>query len=76
MSNREVQYGTVGKFFTAKGYGFIVNEQGEDVFCHYRSIMGEGFKNLYTGQQVSFIQVRSEKGWQAAEVEVVDEPVY
>ena len=66
MSKKSV--GTVKWFNTAKGYGFILNESSEDVFVHYRAIMGEGFKNLVDGQQVEFIQVRSEKGWQAAEV--------
>jgi len=53
-----------------KGYGFILNPEGEDVFVHYRSIQVEGFKNLREGQAVSFLQIKSEKGWQAAEVEV------
>jgi CspA family cold shock protein len=57
------KFGTVKWFNTVKGYGFILNEDGEDVFCHYRSIMMEGFKNLSDGQQVTFLQTRSEKGW-------------
>lgn len=63
-------------FNTAKGYGFIDGPDG-DVFVHYRSIdPGEdGFKNLHEGDQVQFIQVRSEKGWQAAEVSVVQSVV-
>ncbi len=60
--------GTVKWFNTEKGYGFILNEAGEDVFVHYRAIQAEGFKNLNEGQEVEFLQVRSEKGWQAAEV--------
>ena len=62
--------GTVKWFNTEKGYGFILNPEGEDVFVHYRSIQIEGFKNLREGQEVSFLQIKSEKGWQAAEVEV------
>ena len=60
--------GTVKWFNTKKGYGFIVNTMGEDVMVHYRSIQTEGFKDLKTGQKVEFTQVRSQKGWQAAEV--------
>lgn len=62
--------GTVKWFNTEKGYGFILNRKGEDVFVHYRSIDPgiEGFKNLLEGQKVEFIQVSSDKGWQAAEV--------
>ena len=63
------QQGTVKFFDNAKGYGFIINEGGEDVFVHYRSIQGEGYKTLTEGEQVNFLQIKSEKGWQAAEVE-------
>lgn len=70
MSERK--QGTVKWFNTEKGYGFILNPEGEDVFVHYRSIQIEGFKNLREGQEVSFLQIKSEKGWQAAEVEVDD----
>lgn len=66
-------HGTVKWFNAPKGYGFIVNESGEDVFVHYRAIMEEGYRQLAEGEQVSFIQVKSEKGWQAAEVERVEE---
>ncbi len=68
MSERK--QGTVKWFNTEKGYGFILNPDGEDVFVHYRSIQIEGFKNLREGQDVSFLQIKSEKGWQAAEVQV------
>ena len=65
--------GTVKWFNNAKGYGFAVNEAGEDVFIHYRSIMSDQeYKTLAEGQLISFTQVRSEKGWQAAEVEVLE----
>lgn len=70
MSDRKT--GTVKWFNTEKGYGFILNPEGEDVFVHYRSIQVEGFKNLREGQEVSFLQIKSEKGWQAAEVQVLD----
>ena len=72
MSTKES--GTVKWFNNDKGYGFAVNESGEDVFIHYRAIMGDqNYKTLAEGQQISFTQVRSEKGWQAAEVEVLEE---
>ncbi len=61
--------GKVKWFDNAKGYGFILNEDNEDVFVHYRSIMGEGYKSLNEDEEVEFIQTRSDKGWQAAEVE-------
>ncbi len=66
-------HGTVKWFNTEKGYGFLVNESGEDVFVYYRAILTDGFKNLKEGQEVEFLQVKSEKGWQAAEVELVSE---
>lgn len=64
--------GTVKWFNTEKGYGFILSPEGEDVFCHYRSIQAEGFKNLMEGQTVEYLQTKSEKGWQAAEVEIIN----
>jgi len=63
--------GKVKWFDNAKGYGFILNCDSEDVFVHYRSIMGDGYKSLNEGEDVEFIQTRSDKGWQAAEVEKV-----
>jgi len=48
--------------------GFLVNEDGEDVFVHHRAIMMDGYKFLKEGEQVEFTQVESAKGWQAAEV--------
>ena len=65
-------YGTVKWFDHKKGYGFIVNESGEDVMVHYRAIQMDGYKRLFEGQEVEFIQTRSEKGWQAAEVEPLE----
>ena len=65
--------GRVKWFNNEKGYGFAVNQAGEDVFIHYRSIFGdEQYKTLAQGQLISFTQVRSEKGWQAVEVEVLE----
>ena len=77
MSTHTRQTGTVRWFNNSKGYGFIQAENhDEDVFVHYRAILsGDGYKTLSEGQQVEFTQVRSEKGWQAAEVVPVDELV-
>ena len=61
--------GKVKWFDNAKGYGFILNQDDEDVFVHYRAIIGDGYKSLNEGEEVGFIQTKSEKGWQAAEVE-------
>jgi len=68
---RSKTQGSVKWFNTERGYGFILSPEGEDVFVHYRSIIGEGFKNLQEGQLVSYLQVKSEKGWAAAEVEPI-----
>ena len=71
MSTKES--GTVKWFNNAKGFGFAVNQSGEDVFIHYRAIMGDKqYKTLAEGQRMEFVQVKSEKGWQAAEVEVLE----
>ena len=72
MSNQK-STGTVKWMGNAKGYGFILSESGEDVFVHYRAIIGEGYKTLTEGDQVEFVQFRSDKGWQAAEVVLVSE---
>ena len=66
-------HGTIKWFNNDKGYGFAVNESGEDVFIHYRAIMGDAtYKTLAEGQRVEFVQVKSEKGWQAAEVTLLE----
>ena len=64
----ERQKGTVKWFDNAKGYGFIISPDGEDVFVHYRVIDGEGYRSLTEGQEVEFVAVHGEKGWQASEV--------
>ena len=63
--------GTVKWFDNAKGYGFIISPEGEDVFVHYRAIAGEGYRSLTEGQKVEFVATQGEKGWQAAEVNAV-----
>jgi CspA family cold shock protein len=60
--------GRVKWFNESKGYGFIEQDSGEDVFVHYSAIQGDGFKTLAEGQEVEFEVVRGEKGLQAAKV--------
>ena len=60
--------GTVKWFNDAKGFGFIQCGNGEDVFVHFRSIQGDGFKSLSEGQAVEFKVVKGPKGLQAEDV--------
>jgi CspA family cold shock protein len=66
MADREI--GTVKWFNETKGFGFIQREQGEDVFVHYSSIRGEGYKSLSEGQKVEFSLGQGQKGPQANDV--------
>ena len=63
--------GTVKWFNTAKGYGFVTGEDGQDVFVHYTGISGEGFRVLSEGQTVEFEMGEGKKGPQAVDVVVV-----
>jgi len=60
--------GTVKWFNDAKGYGFLSREGGPDVFVHFSSIQGNGFKSLAEGDKVEFEITEGQKGPQAAEV--------
>ena len=60
--------GTVKWFNDSKGYGFISREEGEDVFVHFSSLAGDGFKSLQEGDQVSFDLEQSDRGPQATNV--------
>jgi CspA family cold shock protein len=63
-----VAKGTVKWFNDAKGYGFITQEDGTDVFVHHTAIQGAGFKTLSEGQAVSFDVTQGDKGLQATNV--------
>ena len=60
--------GKVKWFSNTKGYGFIEQEGGEDVFVHFSAIQGDGFKTLEEGQTVQFEVTKGQKGPQAANV--------
>jgi CspA family cold shock protein len=60
--------GKVKWFHDAKGYGFIEDENGKDVFVHYSAIASEGYKSLAEGQEVEFEIMDGDKGPRAANV--------
>ena len=60
--------GTVKWFNATKGFGFIKQDEGEDVFVHYSAIVGEGYRTLEEGQRVEFVVVQGQKGPQAQDV--------
>lgn len=63
--------GKVKWFNNSKGYGFIEQEGGNDVFVHFSAILGTGYKSLEEGQQVEFEITQGPKGPQAANVRVI-----
>ncbi len=60
--------GTVKWFNESKGFGFIEQESGPDVFAHYSAISGSGFKTLTEGQRVQFTVTKGQKGPQAENI--------
>ena len=67
----EKENGTVKWFNAGKGYGFISRQSGDDVFVHYSSIEGEGYRNLDEGQTVEFDVEQSAKGPHAVRVRAI-----
>ncbi|MDI6741806.1 MAG: cold-shock protein [Smithella sp.] len=63
--------GKVKWFNESKGFGFIENEEGGDVFVHFSSIQGDGFKTLNEGQRVSFDIAQGKKGQEATNVKAI-----
>jgi cold shock protein len=64
--------GTVKWFNNDKGYGFLAQEGGADVFVHHTAIQSEGFRTLTEGQRVEFTIEKGPKGLQAAQVVIVN----
>ena len=60
--------GIVKWFDFKKGYGFVVNDAGQDVFIHYSAILGEGFRRLRDGDRIEYEMVQGPKGLSAANV--------
>ena len=60
--------GTVKWFNESKGFGFITQDNGTDVFAHYSAISGDGFKTLAEGDQVSFDVIDGDKGPKASNI--------
>ncbi len=58
-------------FDNVKGYGFIENTEGQDIFVHYKQIAGDGYKTLREGQQVEFELSEGEKGPLAVNVKIL-----
>jgi CspA family cold shock protein len=61
--------GKVKWFDPKKGYGFIIGEEGQDVFVHHTSILGDGFRSLKDGETVGYELVKGEKGFHARNVQ-------
>lgn len=65
-----MEQGTVKWFNRKKGYGFILRENGQDIFVHYSSIVGDGFRTLDEGENVEFEVTVGPKGPQASNVKM------
>ncbi len=63
--------GVVKWFSNQKGYGFITQDDGKDIFVHYSAVVGDGFKTLEEGQRVEFEVTKGPKGDQATNVKKV-----
>ena len=69
QESRAMPQGTVKWFNNKRGWGFIVKEDGDDIFVHYSAIKGEGFKSLVEGERVQFDIEEGTNGPAAANVE-------
>ncbi|MFZ5948569.1 MAG: cold-shock protein [Stygiobacter sp.] len=69
MAERKV--GTVKWFNSSKGFGFITQNNGDDVFVHFQSIQSDGYKSLNENDKVEFTVTQGPKGLQAADVKVI-----
>jgi CspA family cold shock protein len=70
-ADKKMAKGKVKWFNDAKGFGFLEQEGGEDVFCHFSAITGDGFKSLQEGDVVEFDIAKGPKGLQASNVRKV-----
>lgn len=70
--DNKVPRGVVKWFNVEKGYGFIQQDQGSDIFVHYTGIKGEGFRKLEEGQAIEFEITEGKKGPQAINVMIVE----
>ena len=71
-SNPAKTIGKVKWFNDKKGYGFIENQKGQDVFLHHSEILVDGYKRTRDGDGVKYIEVKTDKGLSATEVEVYE----
>ncbi|MCX7117383.1 MAG: cold shock domain-containing protein [Legionellales bacterium] len=71
MSARET--GHVKWFNEKKGFGFITSPSGDDIFVHYKDILGDGFKTLHENDAVSYLVDKGPKGLKAGDVQLVNE---
>src|SRR5215831_15302451 len=69
MSGEYMASGKIKWFDNKRGFGFIAQDSGQDVFVHHTSILGQGFKTLNEGEEVSFEVVSSDKGPKAQNVQ-------
>ncbi|MBU1101929.1 MAG: cold-shock protein [Bacteroidetes bacterium] len=68
----ERKEGSVKWFNSEKGFGFIQQSSGDDVFVHFKSIIGDGYKSLEENDKVEYTVVQGDKGLQASEVRVMN----
>ncbi len=67
--------GSVMNFLPRKGYGFIQDEDGAKVFVHFSDIRSKDYRTLVQGEEVEFVRIRSDKGYQAVDVVRLNPPI-